>query len=223
MKRLLVELSTILGFLLIFAVQNTMASSIKIDGKFNDWEDVPKSTWTTSAKPSAVAMIHQNDGFYFLVDINPKLTNGYTTYQPAGYVLSVGKWTYYITLSVNPWELQTGKTKKGTVNVWGTSTSGATYWNSSTGKLAVTRKRMGKDRTDDAFEWYIPDSAFKDAEQEATSSTKWTFNNRNLNDGEGITYQGASTGPYMLAAAGFVLAGVGFFVPKYVRRRHEKA
>lgn len=141
----------------------------------------------------------------------------YHTLQPAGYNINIGNATYQVTLDVNPWNIQNGKSGYAGIRVWDPQTNQykvikdnlCHYYANSYGSQSAIIK--------------IPYNVFN--RDDLNRSTKMTMQNPNLGGNTKITISGASTGPYIPAIIAFVLASIAaisyYHKRKLVRHEHQ--
>ncbi|WP_238333981.1 Firmicu-CTERM sorting domain-containing protein [Companilactobacillus halodurans] len=75
---------------------------IKIDGNFDDWKDKTKHAMTIKGDDDNikyVSFLTDGKNIYLYVLMNPKLSGGYTNFQPDGYTLTVGDKVFYISFN----------------------------------------------------------------------------------------------------------------------------
>jgi uncharacterized protein (TIGR04145 family) len=187
---------------------------ITIDGNFNDWHDISKTEIKENGDDYNIkqgALVADDDDIYIYINMSPKHGNGYSTLQPAGYVLKVGKKVYYLTLKDT--SVATNATKAISVDAWESdSTGGNVSGQLSTAQGAVHRYKT-TNGTNDVAEVKIPLSTLKVAN---TSNQSISLTNANLGT-QTLTATGGSTGPVVLASVGFILAIGG--VLAYTKRK----
>lgn len=196
---------------------------ISIDGKFDDWSDKDKHPMKIKGDNDNikyVSLLTDSKNIYMYVSMNPKLSGGYTNFQPSGYTLSVGGKVFYVSFNNNQTvNLSLNESKSVPTNVYGADGSNKnlndlTYVNrqSINQKLGDGSSVKG---TSYRFEAKIP---FKDLHNVSnTEGQNIKLENANLWTGS-VQASGGSTGPILLASAGFVIA-LGSVILNLKKRR----
>lgn len=203
---------------------------INIDGDFNDWNDktMTEVHWKGDNDNRELATLLADDKYvYFYVLMEPHLEGGYKTFQPSGYKLHVGDAVYDITLNngqtVN---LANGSTQAVSVTVFDNkkyekdqnsmdatiNNAGEAYVGNTT--IDQTAYEYIKDHGNSAvtvqtpsYQWEvrIPLKNLTSSSNETgqdislTTTTIWT---------DTLHTSGGSTGPVVLASAGFLIAAI---------------
>lgn len=195
---------------------------INIDGDFNDWNDktMTEVSWKGDNDNRELATLLADDKYvYFYVLMEPRLDGGYTNFQPSGYKLKVGNVIYDVSFNnghtVN---LANGSTQAVSVDVYnehaGTdnSNAGEAYVGNTT--IDQTAYEYIKDHGNGAvtvqtpsYQWEvrIPLKNLTSSSNETgqdislTTTTIWT---------DTLHTSGGSTGPVVLASAGFLIAAI---------------
>jgi uncharacterized protein (TIGR04145 family) len=196
---------------------------ITIDGKFHDWDDITKSAMTINGDNDNIkyaALVADSENIYFYVLMNPVLSGGYTSFQPAGYDLTVGGKEFWITFNngqtVN---LDEGQSQMVSTNIYSSDANVNLNGQAAVGKQSIDQT-MGDGKKVKGigyvFECAIPLKDLKGISD--ISDQTITLKNRNLWDGE-IDTTGGSTGPVLLAGTGFAIAG--WSVLQVLRRKQK--
>jgi len=171
--------------------------NIQIDGNFDDWSSISKSSFNggnhNGDGTQEAAFVADDDNVYFYLDTAPDGGNGAAKVPSnMNYTLKVGNKSYDIALTM-PNGLGAGKVKQFTI-----SANGAVV-ESASGIVNREKRRHGNK---EVIEMRIPLSAL--------NVSKTTSQNISIGDGtDSITTTGGSTGPVVLAAIGFGIAGLG--------------
>ena len=214
MKRLFISLVLILFILMGMTEVVHVSAGITIDGKFDDWKNQPVEKWTTDQFTyHDVGFVADDQYVYVYVSMAPKNPGNYKVMQPSGYQISINNHTYDLTLHLNDklWSLQPGEGGRFSADVWNRTKNRDTSLNNA-GYLL--REKEADGRGNDVMEVAIPISTFGD---DLNQSSTFTLKNPNLGQKE-ITTSGASTGPFILAGIGALLAAGGLVL----YRRREK-
>lgn len=187
---------------------------ITIDGNFDDWADKTKHAMKISNDDDNIkyaSLLTDQNNIYFYILMSPKLSGGYTNFQPDGYQLKVGGKVFYLSFN-NHSTVQLDLDQKQGVPLNIYSSDGVN--NNLIGQAYVARhtldQKMG-DGTTVKGSSYIMECAVPFSSLGGISNTSGqtiTLANPNLWDGT-IEASGGSTGPIILASAGFIIAIAG--------------
>jgi len=171
--------------------------NISIDGNFSDWSEISKSTFNggnhNGNGTEQAAFLADDDNVYFYLDTAPDTASHGASKQKAyDYTLKVGNKDYDLTLTM-PHGLGAGKVKAFTI-----SANGAVVESAS----GIVNREKTSHGNKDVLEMRLPLSAL--------NVSKTASQNISISDGtDSITTTGGSTGPVVLAAIGFGIAGLG--------------
>ncbi|WP_334341485.1 Firmicu-CTERM sorting domain-containing protein [Companilactobacillus sp. HBUAS56275] len=222
-SKLLIFLITACAFL-TFHITNAQALAndnnqagdlgISIDGKFDDWADKDKHPMKASGDDDNiknVSFLTDNNNIYLYISMEPKLVDGYTDFQPSGYILTVGGKVFYVSFNDNRTvHLNVDESKAVSLGIYGADGSNKTL----NDLVYVNRRNITQHRyvqgtlrptkgTSYRFEAKIP---FKDLHNISnTAGQNIKIENPNLWNGS-VQASGGSTGPVLLASTGFVIA-----------------
>ncbi|MDC4186095.1 Firmicu-CTERM sorting domain-containing protein [Loigolactobacillus coryniformis] len=189
---------------------NTSGSlGITINGNFSDWEDITKTSMHFNGDNDNlkdVALLADQNNIYFYVAMKPQLSGGVNTIGPGRYELTIGGKTFYITInnqqtvSLN----DINAAKKVSVNI---ASDNNVVNDSSSGQAYVMKQentlRDGSKADAYVMECSIPLSALKGTSNTTGQTIKLA--NSGLWTGS-VQTSGGSTGPVVLAGAGFAIA-----------------
>ncbi|NLR10332.1 MULTISPECIES: Firmicu-CTERM sorting domain-containing protein [Lactobacillaceae] len=187
---------------------------ITIDGNFDDWADKTTHAMKISGDDDNIkyaSLLTDNDNIYFYVLMSPKLQGGYTNFQPDGYQLDVGGKTFYLSFN-NHTTVNIDVNQKQAVPLNIYSSDGTN--NNLIGHAYVARQYLDQKMGDGTtvrgssyvFECAVPFKSLNGISNTTGQTIK--LSNPNLWDGS-IEAAGGSTGPIVLASAGFVIAIFG--------------
>lgn len=212
-KRLFVVAALIFFFVGSYsttAYADSNSYNITIDGNFEDWQDKPKTTITSPGDDYNIkegSLLADSEYIYFMIDMSPVKGNGYNTMQPAGYKLTIGEKVYWLTINgtFNTNDNSViGQRKEVSVFAWAEDNSvNTTLANAQ----AMTYRKQTELSYNDMLECRIP---LADLNSSNGGSQTITLSNTNLGS-QTMTVTGGSTGPILLAAAGFGLAAFGIW------------
>lgn len=189
--------------------------NIKIDGNFDDWRDKTLSPMQINGdndniKPSA--LLADDKYVYFYISQTPFWQGGYLNLQPDGYTLNVGSTAYTIWLNNHQTvNLASGTTQKISVGVMDNKTfktiddGGDAY----VGARTITQHTGTGDTEVDGtgYQWEVRIPLSELGGSSTVDGQEITLDNTNLWDGE-LKASGGSTGPVVLASAGFLIAAI---------------
>jgi len=207
MKKFLL-FSTCLFTFLCFSPVVKADQKITIDGKFDDWNDVPKTDISFSYDTyniKQMALLADDKDLDLYINMSPYRGNGYSTLQPSGYQLWIGERHYFLDFKsvdgqyFDSNNLAPGSSKEFKVYIY--EENGRVNKLSATSKGYVTREKTDLSHNDIA-EVKLP---LRDFEVDSLVDQKITLKNYNLGDQE-LVVTGASTSPYLLAALGALFA-----------------
>lgn len=188
---------------------------ISIDGDFDDWDDVLKSTMTVDGDNDNlkyVALVADSNNVYFYVKMQPVLAGGYTSFQPAGYVLTVGGKPFYISFNNNQTvNLDVGKSQNVSMNIYSPDVNVNLDGQASVSNQSIDQKNGDGSTVKGhgyVLECSIPIKDLKGISD--TSDQTITLENSNLWTGK-VTTTGGSTGPVLLASTGVAIAGLSVY------------
>lgn len=187
---------------------------ITIDGNFDDWADKTKHAMKITGDDDNIkyaSLLTDNDNIYFYVLMSPKLKGGYTNFQPDGYQLDVGGKTFYLSFN-NHRTVTIDVNQKQAVPLNIYSSDGTN--NNLIGHAYVAHQyldqKMGDGTTVQGssyvFECAVPFKSLNGISNTTGQTIK--LSNPNLWNGS-IEAAGGSTGPIVLASAGFIIAIAG--------------
>lgn len=187
---------------------------ITIDGNFDDWADKTKHAMQISGDDDNIkyaSLLTDQNNIYFYILMSPKLSGGYTNFQPDGYQLKVGGKMFYLSFNNHSTvKLEMDHKQSVPLNIY--SSDGVN--NNLIGQAYVARQTLDQkmgDGTTVKGSSYIMECAVPFSSLGGISSTSGqtiTLANPTLWDGT-IEASGGSTGPIVLASAGFVIAIAG--------------
>lgn len=203
----------------------TGSPNLKMDGSFDDWADITKTKIRESDDDYNVkegALLQYDGNLYIYINMSPNKGAGYVQMQPSGYDLTIGGRKYTLTLekadgSTYQQLSSDGQTEAVTMGIY--DTIGSTW--SATPKDAsgyVTRMATSTGGSTNVLEVKIPLSNFAGANDDGQMIT---LQNNNLGR-ETMTVTGGSTGPVLLASAGFGIALIGVWQFNRRKKREEK-
>ncbi|MFV0559305.1 MAG: Firmicu-CTERM sorting domain-containing protein [Enterococcus sp.] len=216
--------SLVLFFLVVFATpKTTYADSnefgITIDGAFDDWDDKPMTTITSNGDNFNIkkgSLLADTTDVYFYLNMS-ETGIGYNNLQTANYELVIAGKTYYLTFAntISSGD-SVGTSKEISVSAW--SSSDNQNYSLPNAKIIETRRAVG-DGYSDTVEFSIP---YGDLGLDNTIVNEISLTIKNTNLGEQtISTTGGSTGPYIIAGVGFVMAVGVLFITK--RRKIKEA
>ncbi len=203
---------------------------INIDGDFNDWNDktMTEVHWKGDDDNRELATLLADDKYvYFYVLMEPRLDGGYTNFQPTGYKLHVGDVVYDISFNngqtVN---LANGSTQAVSVTVFDNKKYEKNYNTMEATVNNAGEAYVGNTTIDQTAYEYIKGHG-NGAVTVQTPSYQWEVRIplKNLTSSSNVTGQdislttttiwtdtlhtsGGSTGPVVLASAGFLIAAI---------------
>jgi len=191
---------------------------ITIDGNFDDWSGKPMTEVKENGDDYNIkreSLVADDDNIYFYLNMSPEHGGGYSTLQPSGYVLNVGSKTFYVTFKTDG-TLSDDTTVSGTVNAWNSENGGSGDLSQATMKVHRYKTANGHN---DIMEARIPLSELK----VAGGSQTITMKNANLGT-QTLTATGGSTGPFILAGIGMVIAlgGAGTFIKTKSKSKKQR-
>jgi uncharacterized protein (TIGR04145 family) len=194
---------------------------------YSDWEKqgYPTTYWQTdNFTHHRVGFVNdpKHKCFKLLVEISPNTEfnkegykGGYNKLQPSGYDIKMGDTTYTLDLKVNPWSLQDGQSQNCGIGVWDPRNN---RYNESADQCAAYSDEKGHQ----SAYVTIPYSMFDEADLNDASTV--SIRNNSLTT-EPLTISGASTGPWLLAAAAVLIAAPAVAVATRKQRKgvaHER-
>lgn len=203
----LIFLGMFMGIQTVNADSNGLG--ITIDGSFDDWTDKPKTQISSPGDDFNIkegSLLADTTNIYFFLNMSESGT-GYIDLQPAGYKLIIGGKVYYLTFS-NVINDNSTTSKEIDVTAW-CETDGKNY-SLPNAKIIEVRKPVGSGHSD-MVEFSIP---YGDLGLDSTIVNEISVEISNPNLGtQVITTTGGSTGPYVIAGVGLVMAiGTLYFV-----------
>ncbi|ANZ65708.1 hypothetical protein AYR63_00135 [Secundilactobacillus paracollinoides] len=195
---------------------------ITIDGQYADWADKnPTDINIDNDNSVEVSLLSDDKNVYFYVESTPKLSQSSNNFQGNGYELKVGAQTYYITFgSANL--SKAGDSQAVSVDIWNPSSGGSDNTTSGTAYVGLKnlQETSGSGTTTNTtwqLECAIPFSALGGTSDSSASSITLT----NSNGWQGtVKDTGGSTGPAVIVASGFVIAGAALV--KNARGKNKK-
>ncbi|WP_407888136.1 Firmicu-CTERM sorting domain-containing protein [Levilactobacillus sp. N40-8-2] len=186
---------------------------ITIDGNFDDWADKTKHPMKITGDDDNIkyaSLLTDHDNIYFYILMSPKLSGGYTNFQPSGYQLEVGGKTFYLSFNNNQTvNLDVNQKQSVSLNIYSDSANTNLLGHAYVARQYLDQK-MGDGSTVQGSS-YVLECAVPYASLTGISDTSGqtiTLANPNLWSGT-IEASGGSTGPIVLASAGFVIAIAG--------------
>ncbi|MFT8917085.1 MAG: Firmicu-CTERM sorting domain-containing protein [Oenococcus sp.] len=235
MRKIILAFACVLSFAIFIAspVQADTTQStagIVIDGKFDDWKNKPIEDWYYGTLPWIsdavhVSLLSDNEYIYLYVDMDG-MNRGRGQKLPTdnNYYFTIGNTQFQCNLTTNPrnWQdaanfgsLQPGQSAHFNIFAQDYSNPAQSWQKTTAGGEGIVAERA--DGTQVA-EMRIPIS---DLGINTISGQRITFRNPHLGP-QTITIEGASTGPYVLAAGGFLIALAavfGFSLDKFFKNR----
>lgn len=197
---------------------------ITIDGNFDDWADKTKHPMKMSWDNDNIkyaSLLSDNKNIYFYIMMNPKLSGGYTNFQPSGYTLSTGGKVFYISFNNNQTvNLQVGQKQAVSMNIYNSDANVDLNDQAYVARQKIDQK-MGDGKTvkGTGYVWEVavPLKDLHGISDVAGQTIK--LENNALWSGS-LETTGGSTGPIVLASAGFLIAIGGLL--KF-RKRNQQA
>lgn len=189
-------------------------SSVAMASPASDWSGRPVEYWTTdNFTYHSVGFDNdaQSQNLLLYVDMNPDTVpdheghqGNYSVLQPSGYTITVNNHTYNLDLR-NISDKQYGPKNKS-------YQIGIGVWDSNAGKYR-TYDNAGEMYVDgDGHQSCLVKIPYEAFGNDINGSSEMTLTNSNLGGSSKITVSGASTGPYIPVAIGFVIASIFVFV-----------
>lgn len=219
MKKFLLFFTCLITFLCFSPVVKA-DQKITVDGKFDDWNAIPKTDISFSYDPyniKQMALLVNDQELDLYINMSPYRGNGYSTLQPAGYQLWIGSRHYFLDFKsvegqyFDSNNLTPGSSKPFKVYIY--EDNGRVSKLSATSLGYVTREKTELSHNDIA-EVKLPLSDF---EVDNLVDQKITIRNYNLGDQE-LVVTGASTSPYLLGALGLIFATSFIYYKKRVAK-----
>ncbi|WP_057780628.1 Firmicu-CTERM sorting domain-containing protein [Paucilactobacillus vaccinostercus] len=191
---------------------------IKIDGDYDDWANLTKSNLYSNGDTynhKEGALVADSKSIYFYLNMAPDTSEvhqgGYYRVQPGNYQLNVGGKTFTVNLVYPGTEtaIDVDSIKSGdnvTADIWVYDNSDGSYYKVAGGQAEIYQKLM--DSTGDAsqqLEFDIPISGLQGLSDTSDQTIK--ISHGAIWDGT-LETTGGSTGPVVLAGAGFVIASM---------------
>lgn len=191
---------------------------ITIDGQFSDWQDKPKTQisfeWDNFNIKEG-SLLADTTNIYFYLKMSDK-GSGYTDLQPADYRLKIAGKLYYITFT----DLITGDVgtiKEIGISAW--SPDDNKLYDLPNAKIVEARQPVGQGYSD-FVEFSIPYGDLG-LDSSIVNEISVEISNPNNLGSQTITTTGGSTGPFIIAGVGLVMAAGGLWVMKKKRLDKE--
>lgn len=192
---------------------------ITIDGQYDDWSDKTLTHVDIDGDNSVeVSLLSDDKNVYFYVKSTPKYFTTSDGFQGSGYDLTVGDKTYYISFGT-PNLTKAGDSQQVSVDTYADSGANSTSGSAYVGLTNIQEESGNSTVTNTTWqlECSIPLSVFN--VDSSTSGNDITLTNSNGWQTK-VKDTGGSTGPAVIVASGFVIAGAA--IVKNSRSKNKK-